>query len=156
MPHINVTDLSFVPAYLSKSKCGIRGTKEVRRKTGVYFIKEDGELIYIGMSKSCVYNALYRHFQHWVAHDRTRHKHKRLTYKHWLKKHKYEVAIVYLEKEIVDHVERFNIGTYRPRDNKWKYDNYTTSTTNFTEDFNKELTENNIHFKENDDYSSPF
>ncbi len=81
----------------------------------------------------------------WVPDNRTVHKYKRLTYKYWLKTHKYEVALVFLDVQIVQHVEKINISNYQPRDNKYKYDNYAATTTNFSEEFNNDLTTNNIN-----------
>lgn len=62
-----IESLTFLPAYLpGANKRGKRyGLKGIRDKSGVYFIKENGILVYVGMSRSNLQEALYRHFQDW-------------------------------------------------------------------------------------------
>ena len=55
---------SLVEPY-NEGKCVLR--RELWLKTGVYFIysKSDNRLLYVGMSVTNLYLALYRHFQVW-------------------------------------------------------------------------------------------
>lgn len=80
--------------------------------TGVYFIrrKETGKVTYIGMSRSCLYAALYRHFQRWeYRHFR------KVTY-HTSRKD-YEVRVMYVPRSWVEYVELRLIRYMTPVDN---------------------------------------
>lgn len=81
------------------------------KKTGIYLIrdKKTKEILYVGMSKSCLYKAMYRHFQKWddyrfkriVYHDRNR----------------YQVRIILVNDGWVHYTEVRLIKYIMPRDN---------------------------------------
>jgi len=87
------------------------------KKTGVYLIrsKETKRLLYVGMSKSCLYKAMYRHFQEW--NDRRCY---RIVY---LNRDDYEVRIILVDFSRVDYIERRLIRVLNPQDNRERYEN---------------------------------
>jgi excinuclease UvrABC nuclease subunit len=82
---------------------------------GVYLIrrKESKEIIYIGMSKSNAYKALYRHFETW--NDRQY----RVTYQD---RDQYEVRIILTTYCQAVALERKLIKKYKPKDNREFYE----------------------------------
>ena len=52
------------PAYIGKKTT----KRHAFKKPGLYFIKVDDKLVYIGMSRKNIYHALYRHFEKWDDH----------------------------------------------------------------------------------------
>ncbi len=103
--------LRFFPAYWPSGKIG----HPVRRKeTGVYLIKENNQIVYIGQSKSCVYKACYRHFQKWVEVNGGQ---RRVSYKETIDQKKYQIAILLVEPSLVDQIEASLIKGFTPRDN---------------------------------------
>lgn len=107
-------NLSFRPAYI-ENKCSLRN---VNKKQGVYFIRENGQIVYIGMSRSCLYKAMYRHFQEWSD---SREFANRVTYKNKLKHHTYDVSVVLTDDPLV--MEKVFIIKCKPRDNRNKFEN---------------------------------
>lgn len=93
-------------AYLSQKKFKV---------PGVYIIKENDIVVYIGMSKSDVWRSLYRHFQEWNDWRR-----ERITYKHLMQQHKYEVSVIRTTPFDASQLETVLIQKYRPRDNTAK------------------------------------
>lgn len=80
---------------------------KLRGRKGVYLIYEDDKLVYIGCSNSCVYKALYRHFQEWrdglvkrICYNKSEH---------------YKVRVVLLPNPGI--IEEKLIRKYLPRDN---------------------------------------
>jgi hypothetical protein len=89
----------------------VTNLKHLRKSTGVYFIRELGskKLVYVGMSRSCLYKALYRHFQDWSSS-----KQYRVTYYH----DRYEVKVILIRKHKVRYYERRLISYFNPLDNR--------------------------------------
>jgi len=114
--------LSFLPAYLpGETKRGkIYGLSGIRNKSGVYFIKENGVLVYVGMSRSNLQEALYRHFQDWSSSW----KQKRVSYKNEIGINTYEAACITTDKDNAHPLEKCYILEYNPRDNNMKYEEY--------------------------------
>lgn len=126
MKLINIQNLKFENAYFDK----FCSHKQVNHKcAGVYFIKEDGVITYIGMSKSNVHKALYRHFQVWND-NRNRYMPKevfppyeRTTYVDTRHTKKYEVSIINCNNPYHAAIlEKIYIQKHQPRDNKEKYE----------------------------------
>lgn len=112
--------LSFLPAYSGETKRGkVYGLSGIRKKAGVYFIKENGILVYVGMSRSNLQEALYRHFQDWSRSWKQR----RVFYKNH-SDNTYEVACITTEKDIAHSLEKCYILEYNPRDNFMRYEEY--------------------------------
>ncbi len=117
-----IESLTFLPAYLpEKNKRGkVYGLQGIRKKAGVYFIRENGILVYVGMSRSNLQEALYRHFQDWSRSW----KQKRVFYKHEVDVHNYEVACITTESDQAHPMEKCYILQYNPRDNHMRYEEY--------------------------------
>ena len=114
---LELDKLNWQPSYIS-GKAGIKQIKCKTRVPGLYFIKEKGELVYIGKSAYNVKEVLYRHFQQWNP-DRTS-RHYRVSYE---KSNKYEVAVHLFNILEVHDAEILNIQKYKPRDNRKLYEN---------------------------------
>lgn len=113
-----LSDIDFITPYAGiMDKNGRRRTalRHHRGRCGVYLIKEDGVIVYVGMSNYCVNKALYRHFQSWS--DRTG-EHERRTYDG--NSDRYTVAIIQTVGK-ADHLEQELIRGLKPRDNRELY-----------------------------------
>lgn len=96
---------------------GTKTTKCFARcKPGIYIIRDafTKAITYIGMSKSNVYKAMYRHFQQW--NDRSQY---RVTYPN---RTGFEVRLIIVPSEKVDYTERRLIRFFNPRDNAERYE----------------------------------
>lgn len=110
----------FHPVYLKKGKTNLQGT---RGKKGVYLIKEDNKLVYVGHSTSDLYKTITRHFQSWDD------KQYRTTYARRMSRHRYTVRVVILQSpEKIENLERALILKHQPRDNQIKYDLFSKPT----------------------------
>ncbi len=84
--------------------------------SGVYFIfNKDGKLKYIGYSASCLYKALYRHFQSW--RDKTQ---ERFTYPR-----DYKVRVILTTPTRAQDLEKYLIIKMAPPDGLIKYKRYS-------------------------------
>jgi excinuclease UvrABC nuclease subunit len=107
-------------------KDGKTAFPEMKGKNGVYLIKEDGKLVYIGHSCKHLYKIIYRHFQRWqesslISGRRLYH----TTYKNKMRRHRYTVRIVLTNTcAQAERLERALIIKHQPRDNRQKYDQY--------------------------------
>lgn len=117
-----IESLTFLPAYLpTQNKRGrTYGLAGIRKKTGVYFIKENDVLVYVGMSRSNLQEALYRHFQDWSRSWAQ----KRVYYKNEIDVHNYTVACITTEKDEAPIMEKCYILEFNPRDNHMRYEEY--------------------------------
>src|SRR4051794_12873528 len=114
MSRIKFTNLDFVSPFLSNKSTGIyrkRTLAKCCKKAGCYLIKENGIVVYVGMSQSCVTEALYRHFYEW--NDR-RGDHIRITYFNKMTLHKYEVVIIITNKDEAPKLEQSLILLLNP------------------------------------------
>lgn len=106
----------------------VRGKKRLLRqygkKSGVYLIKENGIIVYVGMSNHCVVKALYRHFYKWRDCYRGMGREYRTTYFDMLGINTYECTIITTAKEQTNELERSLIISLNPRDNRYKYEAY--------------------------------
>lgn len=96
-------------------KNGRTNYKDAWQRSGIYLIKENGKVVYVGHSQNNLYKTLYRHFQHWY--------HKLqyvVTYKGRMNQHRYTVAVEYLTSAQAVRKEHELLLKYRPRDNKAK------------------------------------
>lgn len=108
-------------------------------QAGVYIIKRNGKIIYVGMSKSNVYKTLYRHFQIWndnreearTSKNPYSRYYERVTY--YTKTNKannfleFSVRIVLCTPKQAEHLEKMLILKYNPRDNGTKYVKYNVT-----------------------------
>ena len=105
--------LHFTPPYQVIKGRRRTTLRHFRLKKGVYFIKEGSEIVYVGMSQSCVYKALYRHFERWNDW--------RISRQVYLEEpHQYSVAVFACEESV--RMEREFIKWLTPRDNRELYE----------------------------------
>ena len=118
--HIYSSD--FIPPFCGKTaRRRIRSVK-TRGQKGVYIIRERGEIVYIGMSQSCVTEAMYRHFYPYADY----HRHPRTCYD---AEGEYSVYILYCSREDAPKLERGLILSINPRDNRDKFARYLDQLT---------------------------
>jgi excinuclease UvrABC nuclease subunit len=102
----------FRPAYKANGRTNY---PNIQGKTGVYIIKKDETIVYIGHSTSDLYKTLYRHFQSW--NDKTQ---VRTVYPK-SQRNKYTVRVVLTSKAKAPRLEKALICKYQPKDNPQKY-----------------------------------
>lgn len=104
----------FRPPYRSGGRTSYPETKD---RSGVYLIKEDGRLVYVGYSGSNLYRTMYRHFERW------RHRSQEVVTYH-NRRNAYTVRVVLCTPAQAARLERALIIRHRPRDNENKYEQY--------------------------------
>lgn len=86
-----------------------------RGKTGVYLIKEDGKLVYVGYSENDLYKTMYRHFQTWNHRQQP-------VVSYAGKRKEYTVRVVYTKTGAqAASLEKALIKKHEPRDCRNKY-----------------------------------
>lgn len=121
------------PPYKPNGRCSFPETKE---RTGVYLIKENDKLVYVGYSSTDLYKTMYRHFQEWTDRPykggRALPPEIRVTYKARMKRNHYTVRIVFATAAQAARLEKMLIIKYNPRDNHLKYENYNQTAWDIT------------------------
>lgn len=103
--------------YKPYNKQGKTTFKETQNLKGVYLIKENGKIVYIGHSTYNLYKTMYRHFQRWSHRWQ-----EVITYVDKMHRKNYTVRIVLTNTaKQAQALERALIVKYRPRDNEIKY-----------------------------------
>lgn len=86
------------------------------KKSGVYIIKKDGVIVYVGQSGYNLYKTMYRHFQSWDTAQT------RATYQAKGNKRKnIKVRVIYCTPQQAERLERVLCKKYNPKDMKYKY-----------------------------------
>lgn len=118
----------FRPPYQKNGKT----TFPERERPGVYIIKEDNKIVYVGFSSNNLYRTMYRHFQRW--HHRFQ---PVVTYSNRIKEKAYTVRVIYCTPKQADKLEKMLIKKYQPRDNDLSYIDYepTNYDTNLVDDY---------------------
>jgi hypothetical protein len=88
-------------------------------KSGCYIIYKKDKPVYVGISKTNVYKAMYSHFQSW--HDKTQ---ERITYKSKAMK-LFLCRVILCSPMQAVRLEKMLILKYKPKDNPEKYLNFT-------------------------------
>ena len=114
----------FLPPYKKEGQKYKTTFADAKGKSGVYFIKENGKLVYIGYSSTNIYKTLYRHFQHWTHPLQYV-----VSYAGKMKHNKYTVSVCYCTPKQAVTLERNFIIKLRPRDCDIKYKNYTETAS---------------------------
>lgn len=116
--------IGFKPPFDGNRKDGKRNRvfRPFSGKPGVYIIKEDDVIVYVGMSQSDVVKAMYRHFYFWGP-DYRQPNHRRITYLD-LDAHKYECTMFDVSQSEAVSIERGIIVSLRPRDNFDRFEGY--------------------------------
>ena len=110
--------LKFIEPYTKEGKTKF----PERNKTGVYIIKENGKIVYVGYSENDLYKTLYRHFQTWNHTTQ-----EVVTYQSYLSSQKYTVRVIYCTINKARSLEKSLIKKYEPRDNSYKYEDIELS-----------------------------
>lgn len=103
----------FFPPY---KKDGKTNFPQTANRTGVYIIKENGVIVYVGFSGYNLYKTMYRHFQTW--HHKIQDV---VSYKSQMNRKDYTVRVVYCTAKQAAALEKALIKKHRPRDNEMKY-----------------------------------
>jgi hypothetical protein len=93
-----------------------------RKKSGVYLIKEDNTIVYIGYSTKDLYKTMYRHFQAWNHREQ-----EVITYA-GQDLDRYSVRVIYCTPKQAEAAEKYLIKKYKPRDNTYKYEDIILNT----------------------------
>lgn len=132
---IDINAHIFVPVYtINGHKAATLPRAQFKGRPGVYFIKENGTLVYVGCSRSDVYETAYRHFQQWNdprGYERT-------TYADQLAFNIYTISVQATLPDDAMDVESAYITKYRPRDNKYKLD--AIEVRQLVKEMNQQLT----------------
>ena len=90
---------------------------ETKDCQGVYIIKEDGKIVYVGFSGYSIYKTMYRHFQTW------NHKFQQVvSYASRMSRHRYTVRPILCTARQAYSLEKRLIKKYHPRDNEITYE----------------------------------
>ena len=109
----------FTPPYRPGKAKGSTRTSfpEIQNHPGVYIIKEDGKIVYVGFSSYSVYKTMYRHFQTW------NHRFQQVvTYASRMSRHDYTVRPILCTAKQAYALEKRLIRKYHPRDNEITYE----------------------------------
>jgi excinuclease UvrABC nuclease subunit len=109
------------PPYLANGKTAL---PNVVNKSGVYIIKENAKIVYVGYSGSNIYKTMYRHFQKWNHTGQSV-----VTYEAWLKTRKYTIQVTLCPPARAEKLERALVKKHNPRDNENKYTQYQLKLT---------------------------
>ncbi len=108
----------FISAY-NKGKTVL---KLPRHRSGVYLIKENDKLVYIGVSLKNLYKTVYRHFETW------NHPTQDVTVYNTSGKKKYKFKAVFCSAIQAHTLEKVLINKLKPRDNKHTHTDFVINT----------------------------
>lgn len=125
----------FQPYYKKNNslKCSLDHSK-VKNKTGVYLIKQDSKIVYVGYSIGSLYKTIYRHFQDWNDKAQERKVYDKTGVK---------IRVFFCTPKQADRLETYLIQKLKPRDNKQTYQTNIVEITNYSDSF-KYLTDADI------------
>lgn len=112
-------------------KCSLDHSK-VKDRTGVYLIKQNEKIVYVGYSIGSLYKTIYRHFQSWNDKAQERKVYDKTGVK---------IRVFFCTPKQADRLETFFIQKLKPRDNKQTYQ--SEIVLNVSETF-KKLTDDDI------------
>jgi hypothetical protein len=95
---------------------------ETQNKSGIYIIRENGKIVYVGYSGNNLYRTMYRHFQAWNHSQQ-----EVVTYHRKMKRDKYTIAVTLCAPKLAEKLEKSLVIKHQPRDNANKYKFYQTS-----------------------------
>jgi excinuclease UvrABC nuclease subunit len=108
---------TFAAPYTAAGRTTFSNTKG---RAGVYEIKENGKVVYVGFSGLNLYKTLYRHFEEWTHKTQ-----KVVTYKERMKRGKrYTVRVTLCSPRDAYRLEAALIKRHKPRDNEQDYRQY--------------------------------
>ena len=100
---------NFLPPYNSEGKTTFGN---IKNKSGVYIIKENNKIVYVGYSGKNLYRTLYRHFQQWNHTGQ-----EVITYANKLNNNDYKVRVITTTPAQAYRLEIYLINKLKPRDN---------------------------------------
>ena len=106
----------FIPVYDRLPTSHSNGKTNIawaKGRKGVYIIKEDNKIVYVGSSSSDLYRTAIRHFQTWNDSMSS----ERVSYKSKLNRHRYTVRIIEADNRRLRILEAALIEKHNPRDN---------------------------------------
>jgi hypothetical protein len=106
-------ETKFLPPYTDNGKTTFRAL--TWQRPGVYIIKENGKIVYIGHSRTNLYKTLYRHFQQWDHPAQ-----KVTTYAGRMNSNTYTVRVILTTAARAPQLEGYLVNKYEPRDNEVK------------------------------------
>jgi len=106
---------SFISPYQANGKTNYL---QSANRAGVYLIKENAKLVYVGFSGTNLYRTMYRHFQRW------NHSAQEVVTYFGRSQNKYTVRVIHCTARQAVSLEKALIIKYRPRDNENKYRGY--------------------------------
>lgn len=105
---------AFAAPYLATGRTAFRNTLN---KSGVYEIKENGRIVYIGFSGVNLYKTLYRHFEAWT------HKTQKVV-SYAGRRKRYTIRVTLCSPRDAYALEAALIKKHKPRDNEEDYRQY--------------------------------
>jgi hypothetical protein len=136
---IGFIESKFLPPYNQDGKTTFKNTQG---KSGVYIIKENGSIVYVGHSRTNLYKTLYRHFQAWNHKTQPV-----VTYQNLLNTNKYTVRVILATPQQAVRLEGYLVNAYEPRDNENKlklYKNEAQAQTTYDKYVNEKEIEPDI------------
>ena len=92
---------------------------EIKNKSGVYIIKYQGKIVYVGHSQYDLYKTMYRHFQSW------NHKYQKVISYPVNQRKYFSVRVILCTGAQALRLEKALVIRYKPKDNDLKYEQYT-------------------------------
>jgi hypothetical protein len=115
------TETNWMPPYTTKN--GRKVIALEKTGTGVYLIKKNGRIVYVGKASNHIKKTLYRHFQTWTdlrsTYGRKLSPYERVTYKDVPGSYLIKVIYTHTSRE-ADILEQALILKVQPRDNSLK------------------------------------
>lgn len=108
----------FQPPYRPNGRTTLR---HISGRSGVYIIKKNDRILYVGFSATDIYKTLYRHFQSWKDWRQVR-----VSY-HGQDLTAFRVRVIICKPEKAAALERALIIKYQPKDNPDKLQMYLPS-----------------------------
>jgi excinuclease UvrABC nuclease subunit len=103
----------WLPPYIAPSQTTF---KHLRKRSGVYFIKDGKDIVYVGHSRTQLYKTLYRHFQRW------KHPFQKVVTYRTADIDQFKVRVILCSPARAEKLEQFFIKKFKPRDNREKYE----------------------------------
>jgi len=128
----------FYPVYIKNKLNSRLGLLQSKKQKGVYILKKNNEIVYVGYSGSNLYKTLTRHFQSWEDRKQTR-----ITYS---KSENIKARVILTTTaQQAAKLEKALILKYKPTDNPNKYEQYILN-----------LSDNNLINNYQDSAEAPF
>ncbi len=115
MPKLKKSKFRKVRTRPPYDKAGRSNFRFTLARAGVYIIRENGKVVYIGFSATNLYKTMHRHFQQWNHRGQPV-----VTYVNKFRRNKYTVSVTLTGARTAALLETALIRKYKPRDNPGK------------------------------------